>query len=141
MDHIGVYNSLLIPGVVAIVLLIVLAKVVSAIVKLVTMAVIVAMLIGGFLMFGRINALQSAAAAAAHAGGQVTSSVAMANAVTRSARRTAAALGLNPAYLHVRLHCETAPPQVRLRYADDRFMFGLLSHQVFIVPLAPNLRC
>lgn len=141
MDHIGVYNSLLVPGVVAIVLLIALAKVVSAIVKLVTVAMVVAILIGGFMMFGRINALQSAAEAAAHAGGQVTSSLAMANAVARSARHTAAELGLNPAYLHVRLHCETAPPQVRLRYADDAFMFGLLSHQVFIVPLSSSVHC
>lgn len=141
MDQISAYSSLLVPGAVAIVLLIALVKVVSAIVKLVTIVAIIALLVGGFTVYGRISAIQSAANAVASASGGYTSSLALANAVTRSARKAAAELGLNPAYLHVRLLCVASRPQVRLRYADDSFMFGILSQQAFTVPLSTDLRC
>ena len=141
MDHLSAYSSLLIPGVVALVLLVVLMKVVGTIIKLVSLIVFAAILIGGFVMYGRISAIQSAADAVTRQSSGVNSAAALIWTANHSARRVAADLGLDPAYLRVSVHCVAAQPQVSLRYVDDKFMFGLLSHQDFPVPLSTTVRC
>ena len=66
MDHyVNAYGGLLIPAAVALVLLILVVKVVNAIVRLVALAVLIALLVGGYLVYGRVMAMQKAAQAAA----------------------------------------------------------------------------
>lgn len=141
MDHLSAYSSLLIPGIVALVLLVVVMKVVGTIIKLVSLLVFAAILIGGFLMYGRISAIQSAADAVMRQSNGVHSTAALIWTVNHSARRAAADLGLDPAYLRVDVQCVASQPQVSLRYTDEKFMFGLLSHQDFPVPLSTTVRC
>ena len=141
MEHFfSAYGGLLIPGAVALVLLILVIKVVNAIARLVALAVLLAMLVGGYLVYGRVMDMQKAAEAAVHHG-RPTSAAALASAVGTPARQAIARAGLNPAYLRVHVACAGPDTTVQLRYADKGFLFGVLSRQTFDVPLGNNVRC
>ena len=143
MNHLlGAYSSLLIPGAVALVLLFLVFKVVNAIAKLVSLALLIAILAGGYLAYGRLSGIQKAVDAATQQGQtQYKSAAALAHAVGDPARQALAQTGLNPAYLRVHIVCAGPATQVQLRYADDSFMFGVLSQQWIDVPLNNNVRC
>ncbi len=128
----GSYGSLLIPAVVALVLLFMIVRVVSAIFKLVALVVLIAVLAGAYGLYGRISSVQKVADALG--GGRVTS-VGVARTV---ARRAASDAGLDPRYVQV--SCAGAN-ELQLRYADDSFLFGILSRQDFAVPLSNGARC
>src|SRR5437773_2765414 len=135
MDHfLSTYGGLLVPGAVALVLLLLVIKVVNAIVRLVALAVLIAMLVGGYLAYGRVMAMQKAAEAAVHHG-RPTSAVALTGAIGVPARQAIAKAGLNPAYLRVHVVCAGPNTTAQLRYADKGFLYGVLSHQTFDVPL------
>lgn len=128
----GSYGSLLIPAIVALVLLFMIVRVVSAIVKLVALVVLIIVLAGAYGLYGRISSVQKVADAL---GGGRATSVGVAR---TAARQAAATAGLNPVFVQV--DC-AGGGQLRLRYAADSFLFGILSRQDFDVPLSNGARC
>ncbi len=128
----GSYGSLLIPAILALVLLFAIFRVVSAIFKLVALVVLIAVLAGGYGLYGRISSVQKVADAL---NGQRVTSVGLA---TMAARQAATSAGLNPQYVQV--SC-AGGQQLQLRYADNSFMFGILSRQDFNIPLSSGARC
>ena len=141
MDHfLSADSGPLIPGALALVLLILVIKVVNALVKLVALAVLIALLVGGYAVYGRVMAIEKAAAATAHQG-QRTSAAALAKAVGTPARQAIASAGLKPAFLRIHVVCAGPNTSVRLRYADRGFLLGVVSHQTVDVPLGDRARC
>jgi hypothetical protein len=114
--------------------------VVKALFRLVGLAALIAMLAGGYAVYGRMIAIQKAAAAAAHQG-RVASATALASAVGVPARQAIARAGLKPAFLRVHVVCAGPDTSVQLRYADGSFLFGVVSHQTVDVPLGDSARC
>ena len=140
MDHFfSTYGGLLIPGAVALVLLLLVLKIANAIFRLVGLVVLIALLVGGYLVYGRVMDMQKAAEAAVHHGRPTAA--ARASAVDAPARQAIAKAGLNPAFLRVHVVCAGPDTRVQLRYADKGFLFGVLSHQTFDVPLGNSARC
>jgi len=140
MDHLlSADGGSLIPGAVALVLLILVIKVVNAIVRLVALAVLIALLVGGYAVYGRVMAIEKAAAAAPQ--GRRTSAAALAKAVGPPARQAIASAGLKPAFLRIHVVCAGPNTLVRLRYADRSLLFGVVSHQTVDVPLDARARC
>jgi hypothetical protein len=141
LDHfLSVNGGPLIPGAVGIVLLILVLKAANAILRLVGLVVLIALLVGGYAAYGRVMAIQKAAATAVHQGRR-TSAIALANAVGTPARQAIAAAGLKPAFLRIHVVCAGPDTSVQLRYADRSFMFGVVSHQTVDVPLGDSARC
>jgi hypothetical protein len=130
----------LIPAALALVLLILVIKVVHALVRLVALAVLIALLVGGYAVYGDVRAIQKAAAAVTQQGRR-TLATALANAVGPPARRAIASVGLKPAFLRIHVVCAGPDTSVQLRYADQRLLFGVLSHQTVDVPLGDSARC
>ena len=137
----GPYTGLIIPGVLAVVALYMVVKVASAAFKVVMTLVLLAALGGGYVAYQRISPLVSAASAAAYQGRSgMTTASALARAVGTPARQAIADTGLNPAY--VRIHVTCGPnTQVQFRYADEHYLFGLLSKQWIQVPMDSSARC
>ena len=130
----------LISAAVALVLLILVIKVVSALVRLVALAVLIALLVGGYAVYGDVRAIQKAAAAATQQGRR-TLAPALANAVGPPARQAIASVGLKPAFLRIHVVCAGPDTSVQLRYADQSFLFGVVSHHTVDVPLGDSARC
>jgi hypothetical protein len=141
MDHfLSADGGPLIPGALALVLLILIIKVVNALVRLVALAVLIAVLVGGYAVYGDVRAIQKAAAAATQQG-QRALATALANAVGPPARQAIASVGLKPAFLRIHVVCAGPNTSVQLRYADRSFLFGVVSHQTVDVPLGDSARC
>jgi len=130
----------LIPWAVAIVLLILLLKAANALLRLVGLVVLIALLAGGYAVYGRVMAIKTAAAAATQQG-RVASAAALAKAVGPPARQAIASAGLKPAFLRVHVVCAGPDTTVQLRYADQSFLFGVVSDQTVDVPLDARARC
>lgn len=143
MAHfLSAYSSLLIPGAVVLVLLLLILKVANAVVRLVGMVVLIAIFVAGYGVYGRVVAIQKAALAATHQGGpRLASAAALEGAVSGPARQALATVGLNPAFLRIHVSCARPNTSVQLRYVDKGFAFGVLSHQTFDVPLDSSVRC
>jgi hypothetical protein len=141
MDHfLSANGGPLIPGAMALVLLILVIKVVNALLKLVALAVLIALLMGGYAVYGDVTAIQKAAAAATQQGRR-TLAATLANAVGPPARQAIASIGLKPAFLRVHVVCAGPHTSVQLRYADQGFLFGVVSQQTVDVPLGDSARC
>jgi hypothetical protein len=155
MQHLlGAYSNLLIPAAVALVAVIVLIKILiifeHAVMRiatsLLTILILGVALIAGSSMIGRIHGIQSATAAAAkslavpQANGAIQASV-LQQEIDHNARAALTSVGLNPAYLHVRVTCDTAGATLHLQYGDTSFLYGLLSRQEFTAPLPNNVHC
>jgi hypothetical protein len=145
MDHfLSAHGGPLISGAVAIALLILGLKMANAILRLVGMVVLIALLLGGYVVYGGVMAIQKAAAAATHQGrlqGRLTSAAALAKAVGPPARQALASAGLKPAFLRIYVVCAGPHTSVQLRYVDRSFLFGVVSHQTVDVPLGDSARC
>ena len=141
MDYfLSVNGGPLIPGAVAIMLLILVLKAANAVLRLVGLVVLIAVLVGGYAVYGRVMAIEKAAAATTHQG-QRTSAAALAKAVGTPARQAIASAGLKPAFLRIHVVCAGPNTSVRLRYADRGFLLGVVSHQTVDVPLGDRARC
>jgi hypothetical protein len=150
----GAYGNLLVPAAVALLGVIVLIKIVIALehavlriaTALLTILVLGTVLLVGSSMIGRIHGIQSAAAAAARsvnapsANGVIQASV-LQRELESNARQALTGVGLNPAYLHLRISCGATEATLHLRYSDTSFLFGLLSHQEFTAALPNSVRC
>jgi hypothetical protein len=140
MDHfLGSDGGPLIRGAVAIMLLILVLKAAKAILRLVGLVVLIALLVGGYAVCGRVIAIETAAAATTHQG-RLTSAAALESAVGVPARQAIASTGLKPGFLRVHVVCAGPDTSVQLRYADQSFLFGVVSHQTVEVPLG-SARC
>ena len=140
MDYfLSVNGGPLIPGAVAIMLLILVLKAANAILRLVGLMVLIALLVGGYAAYGRVMAIQKAAAAATQQGRR-TLATALATAVGPPARQAIASVGLKPAFLRIHVVCAGPDTAVQLRYVDRSFLFGVVSHQTVDVPLG-GARC
>jgi hypothetical protein len=150
----GSYGNLLVPAVVVLLGVIVLIKIVIALehavlriaTSLLTIIVLGTALIVGSSMIGRIHGIQSAAAAAARSvNTPTTNGVIQASVLQRqldsNARQALTGVGLNPAYLHLRISCGATGATLHLQYSDTSFLYGLLSHQEFAAALPNTVRC
>lgn len=139
--NLGAYSGLLVPAVVALILLIMVIKVVNAVLRLISLVLLVAVIAGGYLLFGRVSALQKAVDAAA---GQNTSGLTTANAiynaVSTPARQALSSVGLDPGLLRVRILCAGPNTRIQLRYNDQGFLFGMLD-QYYDVPHNSRVGC
>ena len=141
MDHfLSADGGPLIPGAVALVLLILVIKVINAVVRLVAPAMLIALLVGGYAVYGDVTAIQKAAAATTQQGRRALAT-ALSNAVGPPARQAIASVGLNPAFLRIHVVCAGPNTSVQLRYVDRSFLFGVVSHQTVDIPLGGGARC
>ena len=141
MDHfLSADGGPLIPGALALVLLILAIKLVNALVKLVALVVLIALLVGGYAVYGDVKAIQKAATAVSQQG-PPTLATALANAVGPPARQAIASVGLKPAFLRIHVVCAGPDTSVQLRYVDRSFLFGVVSRQTVDVPLGDSARC
>ena len=147
------YSSILVPVVVALVLVILLIKIAIAIehaviriaASLLTILFLGAVLVAGFSLASRLNAIQNVAVAAVQAGGVSGGSAISATALTRtldtSAGKALVTVGLNPKYLHLTVRCNGPQAWLHLSYLDSTFLFGMLNQHDFVVPIPVKVRC
>src|SRR5205085_11826530 len=116
MDHfLSADSGPLIPGALALVLLILVIKMVNALVRLVALAVLIALLVGGYAVYGDVTAIQKAAAAAPQQGRRALAA-ALANAVGPPAPQAIASVRLQPAFLRIHLCCPRPNTSHQLPY-------------------------
>lgn len=150
----GAYGNLLIPAAVALLVVIVLVKIAIAIehavvriaASLLTILALGTALVVGISVVGRIHGIQTATTAAAHGvnapmGNGVITAPTLQRELDGNARQALSSVGLNPAYLRVRVTCGATGATLHLRYSDTTFLYGVLSHQEFTAPLPSTVRC
>lgn len=155
MQHLlDTYGNLLVPAAVALLVVIVLIKIVialeHAVLRMATAALTILVLGTGIIVgasaIGRLNSIQTAAATAARSiakpnSNGIVRATDLQQALQGNAQKALVSVGLNPAYLHIRVTCAAAGATLHLRYSDASFLYGLLSHQEVSAPLPSNVRC
>lgn len=139
-ELLGNYGALVIPVAVGLVLLFLVFKVVNAVLRIIVIVIVLGLIGGGASTYARIHDIIQVATDATAASHAAQSPAAATASARVTLNRTAKDVGLNPAYLHVAVLCEGGSPKLHLTYKDGNFLFGILSHQDFVVP-AQNVRC
>ncbi len=139
MDHPELYTSMIVPAVVALVLLFVFFKIISTIVKTIALIVLIGVAVGGFFLYSRIHAIQTATESLGQQGSASVhvDTLAFERKIRAQANQAVSSVGLNPNDLKLSLNCQGPyNTQLAVRYVDDKFLFGLLNKQEFSVPVS-----